>query len=118
MDDVDVSERDTFSQTDPACCRIETHGGTVYWLSNAETDGTRWIIREHLRSSDTNTVVMHKASANGDVDLGDKFRARLKSDVTVGAPFILEFVEKETRILSEPVVEIEVGNVPTMLFDY
>lgn len=112
------NEREFFAEADSSSCRIETQGGTVYWLSRASEDQTRWIVREHLRSSDTDTVVMHKASSSGEVDLGDKFRGRVRSDVQVGAPFVLEIVEKDSRILSEPVVCIEVGNVPAMLFDY
>lgn len=109
-------ETEFFAESDPSSCRIETQGGTVYWLSQAGQSLERWIVREHLKTSDTNTMVMHKASSGGEVDLGDKFRAILRSDVEVGSPFVLEIVETETRILSEPVVEIEVGNVPAMLF--
>lgn len=61
-------------------------------------------------------MVMHKASNSGEIDLGDKFQARVRSDVEIGATFVLEVVDKETRILSEPVVGIEVGNIPEMLF--
>jgi len=111
-----LKEVQFFSESDPSSCRIETQGGTVYWLSHGDDRGIRWIVREHLKSSDTNTMVMHKASSSQEIDLGDKFRARIRSDVEVGSPFVLEVVDKDTRILSEPVVGIEVGNVPEMLF--
>lgn len=114
--DNSLEHRDSFPEDDPTGCRIETQGGTVYWLSQADGDGCRWIVREHLRSSDTNTMVMHKVSYQGGLDLGDKFRARLASDVEIGAPFVLEVIDMDTRILSEPVATIEVGNVPAMLF--
>jgi len=118
MTGTDLHEREFFAEDDSSCCRIETQGGTVYWLSRAAADRTRWIVREQLRASETDTVVMHKASSSSEVDLGDKFRGRIRSDVQVGSPFVLEIVEKDSRILSEPVVCIEVGNVPEMLFDY
>lgn len=105
-----------FAESDSSSCRIETQGGTVYWLSQGDDDGVRWIVREHLKSSDTNTMVMHKASSSKEIDLGDKFRARIRSDVEIGSPFVLEVVDKDVRILSEPVVGIEVGNVPEMIF--
>jgi hypothetical protein len=108
--------QDFFSESDRESCRIETQGGTVYWVSEAHPDGTRWIVREHLKTSDTNTMVMHKFSKQLDFDLGDKFRGRLAGDVQVGMPFVLEVVDRETRILSEPVVLIEVGNIPAMIF--
>ncbi len=111
-----LNEQDFFSENDSASCRIETQGGTVYWISQADDEGIRWIVREHLKSSDTNTMVMHKASSGGDFDLGDKFRGSIRSDVEIGSPFIIEVVDQESRILSEPVVGIEVGNVPEMLF--
>jgi hypothetical protein len=50
------------------------------------------------------------------LDLGDKFRCRLGGDVVIGLPFVLEVTGRETRILSEVVVAIEVGNVPEMIF--
>ncbi|MBN1441407.1 MAG: hypothetical protein JXA90_01810 [Planctomycetes bacterium] len=105
-----------FSQDDASSCRIETQGGTVYWLSAANEEGIRWIVREHLRSSETNTMIMQKVSQQGNLDLGDKFRGRICSDVEVGSPFVVEVVDGETRILSEPVVAIEAGTVPEMLF--
>jgi hypothetical protein len=106
-----------FSETDPASCRIETQAGTVYWLSAAGADGIRWVVREHLRSSDTNTMVMQRYSNSQEpLDLGDKFRASLGGDVVLGLPFVLEVKNRDTRILTEAVVAIEVGNVPEMLF--
>ena len=57
-----------------------------------------------------------RVSHEGGLDLGDKFRGRLHGEVEVGSSFVLESVDKDTRILSEPVVAIEVGNVPEMLF--
>jgi hypothetical protein len=108
--------RGHFSEADASSCRIETNGGTVYWLSQANSGGVRWIVREHLKSSNTNTMVMHKFSKQGAVDLGDKFRGRLGGDVQVGIPFVLEVVDRDTRILSESVVAIEVGNIPEMIF--
>ena len=111
-----LDSQDFFSESDREGCRIETQGGTVYWLSQAGDDGTRWIVREHLKTSDTNTMVMHKFSKQKELDLGDKFRGRLAGDVQVGMPFVLEVVDLETRILSEPVVAVEVGNIPAMIF--
>ena len=106
-----------FRERDPASCRIETQGGSVYWLSEADDEGYRCIVREHLQSSDTNTMVMQKfSSTNESLDLGDKFRGRLAGDVQAGMPFVLEVSGRETRILSEVVVGIEVGNVPQMIF--
>ena len=113
-----LEPQESFSEKDTSSCRIETQGGTVYWLSEANEDGVRWIVREHLKSSDTNTMIMHNMSGQGDLEseLGDKFRGRLHTDIKVGSSFVLEVVDKETRILSEPIVAIEVGNVPAMLF--
>ena len=89
----------------------------MYWLSEADDDGYRWVVREHLQSSDTNTMVMQKFSSSKEsLDLGDKFRGRLAGDVQAGMPFVLEVSDRETRILSEVVVAIEVGNVPEMIF--
>lgn len=112
------SERvEFFSERDPASCRLETQGGTVYWLSEADGDCLRWVVREHLQSSDTNTMVMQKFSQSKDrLDLGDKFRGRLAGDIQQGMPFVLEVPEHDTRILSEVVVAIEVGNIPEMIF--
>ena len=108
---------DFFSEKDPASCRIETQGGTVYWVSAADDDGNRWIVREQLKTSDTNTMVMQKFSHSREsLDLGDKFRGKLAGDVQQGMPFVVEVTEHETRILSEIVVAIEVGNVPEMIF--
>ena len=106
-----------FPENDPSSCRIETQGGTVYWLSEAGADGSRWVVREHLRSSETNTMVMHRFSKSQDpLDLGDKFKALLGGDVVLGLPFVLEVKNRDTRILTEAVVAIEVGNVPQMVF--
>lgn len=106
-----------FSEKDPASCRIETQQGTVYWLSIAGEEGQRWIVREHLQSSDTNTMVMHKFSqSKANLDLGDKFRGKLAGDIQQGMPFVIEVAEYETRILSEIVIAIEVGNIPEMIF--
>lgn len=106
-----------FSESNRASCRIETQGGTVYWLSEAGSDGARWVVREHLKASETNTMVMQKFSASQErLDLGDKFRATLGGDVVIGLPFVLEVKNRDTRILTEAVVTIEVGNVPAMVF--
>ena len=106
-----------FKEDDPQSARIETEGGTVYWISEKGTDGVRWVVREHLRSSETNTMIMQKFSASQErLDLGDKFRAVLGGDIAVGMPFVLEVRGRETRILTEPVVNIEVGNVPALVF--
>ncbi len=106
-----------FSEDDPSSCRIETQGGTVYWLSEAGPNGIRWVVREHLKSSETNTMVMQKFSTcKESLDLGDKFRATLGGDVVIGLPFVLEVKNRDTRILTEAVVTIEVGNVPEMVF--
>jgi len=106
-----------FSEKNEASCRIETGGGTVYWLSKPASDGIRWVVREHLRCSETNTMVMQKFSDTQErLDLGDKFRAALAGDVVVGLPFVLEVKNRATRILTEAVVAIEVGDVPAMIF--
>ncbi len=115
MSDAETTS-DFFDATDGAGCRIETRGGTVYWLSEADSAGVRWIVREHLHSSETNTMVMHRFSDPSSTDLGDKFRGRLAGDVQVGMPFVIEVLDRETRILSEPVVAVETGNVPAMIF--
>ena len=110
-------EVEFFAERNPASCRVETQGGTVYWLSETDEDGSRWIVREHLQSSDTNTMVMQKFShTKASLDLGDKFRGKLAGDVQQGMPFVIEIPERETRILSEIVVTIEVGNIPEMIF--
>ncbi|MBI4601683.1 MAG: hypothetical protein HY721_06965 [Planctomycetes bacterium] len=118
-----MSERDKpevvsyFAEREAASCRVETQGGSVYWLSEPDDSGTRWVVREHLQSSDTNTMVMQKFSQSKErLDLGDKFRARLGGDIQQGMPFVLEVREHDTRILSEVVVAIEVGNIPEMIF--
>ena len=106
-----------FSAESPESCRIETEGGTVYWLSEPGEGSSRWVVREHLRSPETNTMVMQKFSATQErLDLGDKFRAVLGGDAIVGLPFVLEVQNRDTRILTEAVVSIEVGNVPAMVF--
>jgi|SRR5688572_12794641 len=108
---------DFFSEQSAASCRVETQGGTVYWLSEADADGCRWIVREHLQSSDTNTMVMQKFShTKASLDLGDKFRGKLAGDIQQGMPFVIEIMDRDTRILSEIVVTIEVGNIPEMIF--
>ena len=117
MNESKTPQGNLFSECDFASCRIETQGGTVYWLSEADDDGYRWIIREHLQSSDTNTMVMQKfSSSNESLDLGDKFRGCLAGEVQIGMPFVLEVSGRDTRILSEVVVAIEVGNLPQMIF--
>ena len=106
-----------FSERDPSSCRIETQGGSVYWLSEAADDGYRWVVREHIEDTDSNTMVMQKFSSTKDsLDLDDKFRGRLAGDVQSGMPFVLEVSGRETRILSEVVIAIEVGNVPQAIF--
>lgn len=113
----DPAGQRVFTENDPASCRIETQGGTVYWLSEAGPEGVRWVVREHLKCSETNTMVMQKFSSSQErLDLGDKFRATLGGDVVVGLPFVLEVKNRDTRILTEAVVAIEVGNVPEMIF--
>lgn len=112
-------DRPLFSEHDSSSCRIETQGGTVYWLSRADDDGLRWVVREHLQSSDTNTMVMHRGSGGekgSEVDLGDKFKGWIRSDVQIGSPFVIEVSDNVSRIMSEPVVDIEIGKVPEMLF--
>ena len=106
-----------FSERDFSSCRVETQGGSVYWLSESGDDGYRWVVREHLDAMDTNTMVMQKFSSSKEsLDLDDKFRGRLAGDVQTGMPFVLEVSGRETRILSEVVVAIEVGNVPQAIF--
>ena len=80
------SKVQNFDENDPGSCRVETQGGTVYWISNPEPDGTsRWVMREHLRSSETNTMVMQPITNTKEgLDLGDKFQARLGGDIVVG----------------------------------
>ena len=117
MGEETLRSQDSFSRESSCGCRIETRGGTVYWLSRSEPDGSRWVVREHLRCSDTNTVVMQKFSSQSEVDLNDgMFRGRLTADVQVGEQFILEVAEKDTQLLSEPVVAIEAGEIPGMIF--
>ena len=110
------TDNQTFSISECNNCRVETQGGTVYWISAADDAGTRWIVREHLQSSDTDTMVMQKFSASGSIDLGDKFRGTLCEDIRVGSPLVLQVHESDTRIVSEGVVDIEKGNVPAMIF--
>jgi hypothetical protein len=106
-----------FSETNPSSCRIETQGGTLYWLSPVGPDGARWVVREDLRSTQTNTMVMQKFSQSQEpLELGEKFRAALGGDVVLGLPFVLEVKNRDTRILTEAVVAIEVGNVPEVIF--
>ncbi len=113
----DSQKVQTFEESNPGSCRIETEGGTVYWLSQPDGEARRWVVREHLRNSDTNTMVMQPITSSKDgLDLGDKFQARLGGDIVIGLPFVLEVSNTGTRILSEVVVAIEVGNVPEMIF--
>ena len=113
----DAEKVQTFEESNTGSCRIETEGGTVYWLSPPDDDNNRWVVREHLRNSETNTMVMQPITSSKDgLDLGDKFKARLGGDIVIGLPFVLEVNSQETRILSEVVVAIEVGNVPEMIF--
>jgi hypothetical protein len=110
-------ETRVFPEDNPSSCRIETQGGTVYWLSEAGTNGDRWVVREHLKSSETDTMVMQKFTTSQErLDLGDKFKGRLGGDVVIGLPFVLEVKNRDTRILTEAVVTIEAGNVPAMVF--
>ena len=112
------SDVQSFEDSDPGSCRVETQGGTVYWISVPDDEGQRWIVREHLRSAETNTMVMQPITSTKEaLDLGDKFRGRLGGDVVIGLPFVIEVSGRETRILSEVVIDIEVGNVPEMLFN-
>ena len=112
------SPSDFFDREETSNARIETRGRTVYWISQADDDGVRWIVREHLERSETNTMVMLKHTNNESPDLGDKFRARLGSDVEIDKPFVLELTENETRIVTEAVEEIEIGTVPEMIFGF
>jgi hypothetical protein len=118
MSDGDSSQVVTlFAEREPVSCRVETQGGTVYWISDPDPNGMRWVVREHLQSSETNTMVLQKFSNTKErLDLGDKFRCRLGGDIQQGMPFVLDVTDHETRILSEPVVAIEVGNIPEMIF--
>jgi hypothetical protein len=111
-----LQSQQVFRADDDSGCRIETQGGTVYWVSEADEDGVRWIVREHLKSSNTNTMVLQRFSKRSELDLGDKFRGKLAGEVEVGKPFVLEVADRDTRILSEPVVAIEAGPIPEMLF--
>jgi len=117
MIDGQMSHCERFARDDTANCRIETRGGTVYWLSQADEEGRRWVVREHLQRSETNTMVMTRCSKGASPDLGDKFRVRLGGDVEIHSPLVLELTDDETRIVTEPVEAIEVGTVPTMIFD-
>ncbi len=106
-----------FPENDPSSCRIETRGGTVYWLSAPESDGYRWVVREELRGAETETMVMQKLRHSKDAfDLGDKFRARLAGGVQEGLPFVLEVKGSDTKILTEIVVSLETGTLPEMVF--
>jgi hypothetical protein len=74
-------------------------------------------VREQLKNSPSNTMVVQPITASQDrLDLNEKFQARLGGDLVVGLPFILELDDLESRILSEVVVRLEVGNVPEQLF--
>lgn len=106
-----------FSEKDRSSCRIETAGGTVYWLSEADPEGYRWIVREQLQRSDTETMILQNVRSSREaVDLGDKFRARVIGDVQQGKPFVIEAKRNDTRIFTESVVGIEIGKVPDMVF--
>lgn len=109
-----------FPRSETASCRVETRGGTVYWLSNADEEDRRWVIREQLQSLHTETMVMQRSPDPSNPatapDLGDKFRGRLVEDIQKDKPLVLELTEDGSRIHSEIVVEIEAGSVPEMLF--
>jgi tRNA A58 N-methylase Trm61 len=116
LDITTASSRESFfGAADPSSCRVETQGGTVYWLSAVQEDGSRWVVREHLQSSDTNTKVV-QSSWKGGPDLGDKFRVKLGADIQVGQPLLLDVLRGGMRIQSEAVVTVEIGCVPSMLF--
>ena len=105
----------SFEPSHPESFRIETEGGTVYWLSAPDSESTRQVIREHELS--TGTMIMQPIATSSDgPDFGSKFKARLGGDLVTGLPFLLEVQDSETRILSEAIVSIEVGNVPEMVF--
>lgn len=105
------------AEKDGAACRIETRGGTVYWVSSSDAEGLRWVIREQLQSADTNTqVVQRGVGTRIEVDLGDKFRARLKGAVTPGKPCVLEMPRDGAQIVTDVVVAVEVGGLPEMIF--
>ncbi len=62
-------------------------------------------------------MIMQPITASSDgPDFGSKFKARLGGNVITGSPFLLEVQDSETRILSEAVVSIEVGEVPELIF--
>lgn len=105
----------SFEATHPDSFRIETEGGTLYWLSKPDSEGVRWVLREHQMES--HTMIMQPISGSKDqIDFGSKFRARLGGTISGGTPFLLEVMESETRILSEAITSIEVGNVPDLIF--
>lgn len=105
----------SFEATHPDSFRIETEGGTVYWLSKPDSDGIRWVLREH--QLDSHTMIMQPIAGSSDrVDFGTKFRARLGGAISSGTPFLLEVVDSDTRILSEAITNVEVGNVPDLIF--
>ena len=108
----------TAGSTHPGSCRIKTEGGTVYWISAADSEGKHWVVRDHEHDSETNTMVMQPIESSKDgLDFGEKFKARLGGSLVVGRPFLLELDEHETRILSEIITSIEVGNVPDVFFE-
>ena len=107
----------TLEKSAHASCRVETEGGAVYWISLPDSEVKRWVVREQLRNSQSNTMVVQPITMSKDsLDLNEKFKARLGGDLVVGLPFILELDDNESRILSEVVVSLEVGNVPERIF--
>ena len=98
-------------------CRIESESGTVYWLSAPEEDGYRSVVREPPRNAATGTMIVQPPTADQEhVEIKDRFRGRLRSDVQVGMSLALDIFGSKTRILSEVVVRIERGNVPDEIF--
>lgn len=107
-----------FAIETPSSCRIESESGTVYWLSAPDEAGYRAVVREPPQDATTGTMVVQPMTAEQqDVEIGDRFRGKLRSDIEVGMSLALEVFGSETRILSEVVVAIDRENVPDEIFE-
>ena len=104
---------DFYCANDSAACRVETRGGTIYWMGEADDDGFRPVVRDQLPATGTDTMVLQTISqSKKPFELTGSFRGRLAGDVQEGLPFVLEIPDHRVRILSEIVVEIDVGTLP------
>ena len=116
VNDVDDSI-EPFTMATASGCRIETECGTVYWLGCPDDEEFRDIVREPPLDGTSGTMLMQPPTAHPKShEISEKFRGKLRSDVTVGMSLALEVFGEKSRILSEVVVNIEPGNVPEELF--